>query len=185
LQDELLNRARNGNVAFLSGGDPMVSTTHTDLRLRAAAKKIETKIIHSSPISSAVVGLTGLQNYRFGKSCSIPFPSHNWMPTTPIETISMNLGMNLHTLVYLDISGEKYMSVGEGISIMETMAIKKGVPMPQMIVGIARAGSSDPFVLASTPSKLKVVDFGPPLHVLVVPAAELETIRKLAGSTGN
>ncbi len=73
---DILDRAAAGRVAFLTGGgDPMVSTTHADLRLRAAAAGgIETSIIHASSISSAVSGLSGLQNYRFGKSCSVPFP---------------------------------------------------------------------------------------------------------------
>jgi len=168
--DELLKQAKTKCVAFLIGGDPMISTTHADLRLRAKTQKIDTKIIHGASISSAVCGLTGLQNYRFGKSCSIPYPSHNWNPTAPFETISTNLAMDFHTLVYLDISGERYMTVREGISIIETMAIKKKLPMPPLMIGIARAGSDDQVVIAGTPIKLKDFDFGPPLHILVIPA---------------
>ena len=33
-QQEILSLARDGTVAFLTAGDPMVSTTHADLRLR-------------------------------------------------------------------------------------------------------------------------------------------------------
>ena len=45
-----LEEAREKNVAFLVGGDPMVSTTHLDLRLRALEMGIKTKVIHSSSI---------------------------------------------------------------------------------------------------------------------------------------
>jgi Diphthamide biosynthesis methyltransferase len=80
---EILERAAAGRVAFLIGGDPMVSTTHADLRIRAAAAGIETSIIHAASISSAVCGLSGLQNYRFGKSCSVPFPAGGVVPDDP------------------------------------------------------------------------------------------------------
>ncbi|MGB4757087.1 MAG: diphthine synthase, partial [Candidatus Methanoculleus thermohydrogenotrophicum] len=36
--------------------------------------------------------------------------------------------------------------------------------------GIARAGSESPVVAAGSGAKLRETEFGPPLHVLVVPA---------------
>ncbi len=104
--DEILNKAERENVVFLCAGDPMVSTTHADLRMRAASRGIKTAIIHAASISSAVCGLSGLQNYRFGKSCSVPFPQKNWFPTTSIDVIAQNLSLRLHTLVYLDIQDD-------------------------------------------------------------------------------
>ena len=56
-----LEEARDLNVAFLVGGDAMVSTTHLDLRLRAVGMGIKTRVIHSSSIVTAVSGLSGLQ----------------------------------------------------------------------------------------------------------------------------
>ncbi len=41
-----LEEAREKDVAFLVGGDAMVSTTHLDLRLRAAEMGIDTRVIH-------------------------------------------------------------------------------------------------------------------------------------------
>ncbi len=113
--EELLTKAESADVVFLCAGDPMVSTTHADLRMRAAARGIKTAIIHAASISSAVCGLSGLQNYRFGKSCSVPFPQKNWFPTTSIDVIAQNLSLRLHTLVYLDIQDERYMTVQEAI----------------------------------------------------------------------
>jgi diphthine synthase len=182
---EVLDAAARGRVAFLTGGDPMVSTTHADLRMRAAAAGIETSIIHASSISSAVCGLSGLQNYRFGKSCSVPFPAKGWFPTAPVETVAANLALNLHTLVYLDIQKDRYMRVPEAIAILEEMAAKAGVEPPALYVGIARAGSPQPVVRAGTGAALKETDFGPPLHILVVPAdlhpVEREYLEMFAG----
>lgn len=168
--DMLINSARDGNVVFLTGGDPMISTTHADLRIRAAREGIETQIIHGSSISSAICGLTGLQNYRFGKSCSVPFPAPGWFPTTPFDTIMQNLNSNLHTLIYLDIQSDRYMKVSEGIELIEHMADLQGKKPPKLYLGVARAGSANPMVLAGNGQKLKNADFGLPLHVLVVPA---------------
>jgi diphthine synthase len=167
--EDLLSKAEGSHVVFLCAGDPMVSTTHTDLRMRAAARGIPTAIIHAASISSAVSGLSGLQNYRFGKSCSLPFPHKNWFPTTPIEVIAQNLSLRLHTLVYLDIQDKRYMTVHEAIDLLEQMAAEKKMRVP-LYVGIARAGSGDPIVRAGSAGTLKSVDFGPPLHILVVPA---------------
>ncbi len=113
--EEMLDKAEAGNVVFLCAGDPMVSTTHADLRMRAAERGIRTAIIHAASIASAVCGVSGLQNYRFGKSCSVPFPQKNWSPTTPVDVIAQNLSLRLHTLVYLDIQNERYMTVPEAV----------------------------------------------------------------------
>jgi diphthine synthase len=166
---DLLALAREENVVFLCAGDPMVSTTHADLRMRAGALGIRTSIIHAASISSAVCGLSGLQNYRFGKSCSLPFPRKNWFPTTPVDVIARNLSERLHTLVYLDIHDDLYMTIPEAVALVEQIAGDKNVDIP-LYVGIARAGSGDPVVRAGSAGVMKLQDFGPPLHILVIPA---------------
>jgi diphthine synthase len=167
--DALLTEAEERNVVFLCAGDPMVSTTHADLRIRAAARGIRTAIIHAASISSAVCGLSGLQNYRFGKSCSLPFPQKNWFPTSALDVILQNISLRLHTLVYLDIQDDRFMAVPEAVELLERMAADRKVTIP-LYVGIARAGSEDPFVHAGTADAIRSADFGPPLHILVIPA---------------
>jgi diphthine synthase len=167
--EEILRKAERERVVFLCAGDPMVSTTHADLRMRAALRGIKTEIIHGASISSAVCGLSGLQNYRFGKSCSVPFPQKNWFPTTSIDVIIQNLSLRLHTLVYLDIQDDRYMVIPEAITLLEKMAEDKKMHIP-LYVAIARAGSDNPVVRAGTAEALQSVDFGPPLHILVIPA---------------
>ena len=175
--DELLERAAAGDVAFLTAGDPMVSTTHVDLRIRAAERGIRTAIIHGASISSAVCGISGLQNYRFGKSCSLPFPQKNWLPETPVDVILQNLALRLHTLVYLDIQADRCMTVNEAVDLIEDIAAKKGATIP-LYVGIARAGSDHPVVGAGPASRVRAIDFGPPLHILLVPAELHDMERK-------
>lgn len=166
--EHVLELAKKGPVAFLCAGDPMVSTTHADLRIRAAERGIRTTIIHAASIASAVCGMTGLQNYRFGKSCSLPFPQKNWFPTTPFDVIAQNLGCRLHTIVYLDIQKDRFMTIREAVLLLEQMATEKQIPIP-LYVGIARAGSDDGIVFAGTAEKIVAREFGLPLHILVIP----------------
>jgi diphthine synthase len=70
----ILSAARDGDAAFLTAGDTMISTTHVDLRLRAHERGIDTRIVHGTTAQSAASGLSGLQNYRFGKATTLPFP---------------------------------------------------------------------------------------------------------------
>ncbi|NJD78172.1 MAG: diphthine synthase [Candidatus Methanoperedens sp.] len=188
-----LSHAKDKNVVFLSGGDAMVATTHIDLRLRAKDMGIDTAIIHAPSISSAVSGLSGLQNYRFGKSTTIPFPytrkDKRIISEAPYDTIKMNKKNDLHTLVFLDIDMEKgFMDIKTAISILLEMEERKGegVLVHTLAVGIARAGSDSPSVHADYIDKLKNYDFGGPLHSLVIPAnlhfIEAEALVKLCGA---
>ncbi len=188
-----LVQAREKNVAFLVGGDPMVSTTHLDLRLRALEMGIKTKVVPSSSIVSAISGLSGLQNYRFGRSTSIPFPytarGKRIVVETPYRVVMENLKRDLHTLLFLDIQeDERYMTVNEGARLLLEMeeTMEGDVLHRSLGVGIARAGSEDACVEADLLPRLAEYDFGGPLHVLIIPAKlhfmEAEALVALAGA---
>jgi diphthine synthase len=187
-KDSVLKDALDKNVVFLTGGDAMVATTHVDLRLRAKKIGIQTRIIHGASISSAVCGLTGLQNYRFGKSATVAFPYKNIVSETPYDTIQMNKANGLHSLIFLDIDRDKgYMTINRGIELLLSVEEKRkeGVLKDAICVGVARAGSPEPCVKAGKIDTLQSFDFGGPLHIMVVPAAlhflEEEALVDLAG----
>jgi diphthine synthase len=188
-----LNDAKEQSVVFLTGGDTMVSTTHVDLRLRAIDMGIQTTLIHGSSIASAVCGLSGLQNYRFGKAVTVPHPYTSRGKTivseTPYDTIKMNTENGLHTLVFLDIDSEKgFMTINRALELLLEVEEKRreGIMKNRIAVGIARAGSDAPVVKAGYAQDLDDFDFGAPLHILVVPASlhvvEAEALVKLAGA---
>jgi diphthine synthase len=188
-----LMKAKDRNICFLTGGDTMVSTTHVDLRLRAEKLGIKTRLIHGASIVSAVSGLTGLQNYSFGKSASIPHPYESRRGTrviseTPYEIIKKNRQIGLHTLVFLDIDQEKgYMTINTALELLLELEERRedGFMKNSISVGIARAGSESPVIKADYAEKLKEFDFGKPLHILVLPGKlhflEAEALVKLAG----
>lgn len=189
-----LLQAKDSNIAFLTGGDTMVSTTHVDLRLRALEMGIETRLIHGSSIASAICGLSGLQNYRFGKATTIPHPyisgrGKKVISQTPYDTIKMNTQNGLHTLLFLDIDKEKgFMTVNKALELLLEMEDIRGegVIKDRVAVGIARAGSDAPSVKAGYAHLLKDFDFGEPLHILIIPAplhfVEAEALVKIAGA---
>ncbi len=189
-----LNDAVDNNVVFLTGGDTMVSTTHVDLRLRAIKMGIETRLVHGASIASAVCGLSGLQNYRFGKASTVPHPYTSSrgvtvISETPYDTIKINMENGLHTLIFLDIDKDKgFMTVNEALKLLLEVESRRreGVMKNAIAVGIARAGSGTPVVKAHYAESLCDHDLGEPLHILVIPAElhflEAEALVKLAGA---
>jgi len=184
--EPILSAAREGQAVFLAAGDTMISTTHVDLRLRAHERGIDTRIVHGTTAQSAASGLSGLQNYRFGKATTLPFPgSHggSGVPDSVLETIDANRERGLHTLVYLDIKADRgaYMTAGEGAGLL---ADAYG---DDLGVAIARAGSDDPVVAADRLGALAEREFGDPLHLLVVPGelhhVEADALAELAGAS--
>jgi diphthine synthase len=199
--EPILDAAEEGDVAFLTAGDTMISTTHVDLRLRAAERGVETRIVHGVTAQSAASGLTGLQNYRFGKAVTLPFPyAHGGsdVPESVVDSIEDNLERNLHTLVYLDIKVENRTGdrnskrAGDKSDREEYMTADAAASLlaenwrDALAVAVARAGSPDPLVAADRLSALAERDFGDPLHLLVIPAdlhhIEADALREFGGA---
>ncbi|RAW46574.1 diphthine synthase [Halorubrum sp. 48-1-W] len=175
--EPILEAAEAGDAAFLTAGDTMISTTHTDLRLRAETRGIDTRVVHGVTAQSAASSLTGLQNYRFGKAVTLPFSyAHGGddVPGSVIETIEANRERGLHTVVYLDIKvgtgptgpdpdHEEYMTADHAARLLA-----EGW-RDELAVVVARAGSPDAVVAADRLSALAGREFGDPLHLLVIP----------------
>ena len=171
----ILPYTERGDVAFLIPGDPMISTTHVDLRLRAHNKGIRTSIIHGASIQTGAFSIVGLENYKSGRSVTIPFPQNEKTPViSPLEKICENIHRGLHTLVYLDVkqAENRYMTANEGIrTILDTAKLsKKDCISPNtLMIGIARVGHSDLHVKADKAEELVKEEFGDVPHILIIP----------------
>ncbi|EMA08986.1 diphthine synthase [Haloarcula vallismortis] len=190
--EPILAAAESEDVVFCTAGDTMVSTTHTDLRLRAEDRGIQTRIVHGTTAQTAAGSLTGLQNYRFGKATTLPFEDAHGgdgVPDSVVATIEDNRARDLHTLVYLDIkvddphwdeSDDTYMTASHAAELLSK-------PFPDTLgVVVARAGSPDPLVVADTLDDLAEQTFGEPLHLLVIPGSlhplEADVLESTAGA---
>jgi diphthine synthase len=186
----VLNEAKDRDVAFLTAGDPMVATTHSDLRLRAKQMGVESYVIHAPSIYSAIA-ITGLHIYKFGKSATVAYPEKNWFPTSHYDVIKENKERGLHTMLFLDIKAEqnRYMTANEAMEILLQVEKMKGegVFTPDtLVVVLARAGSFNPTLRAGYVKDMIKEDFGGQPHVMVVPGrlhiVEAEYLVEFAGA---
>ena len=189
----ILKAAENGKAVLLVPGDPLIATTHVALRIEAEKRGIKTCIVHGASIISAVIGLSGLHNYKFGKSVTIPFPDETFSGT-PYDVIAQNRKLGLHTLCLLDIKAEekRCLSIRESLDLLLKIEEKKKkgiVTVDSLAVGIARAGSNNPTVKADSVKKLLDYDFGEPPYSIIFPGKlhfmEAEALIVLAGGPEN
>ena len=186
--EPILERARHEDIAMLVVGDPFGATTHCDLLARARELGVTTHVVHNASIMNAI-GCCGLQLYRFGETISIPFFSQTWRPDSFYAKVAANRRAGLHTLALLDIKvreptmislakGKKpeylpprYMSIRQAIGQLLAVEAERaeGVCPPEArAIGVSRVGHADQQVVTGTLEELRAVDFGGPLHSLVL-----------------
>lgn len=193
LEDEngevILKEAERGKAVLLVPGDPLIATTHVALRLEAEKRGITTRVVHGTSIVSAAMGLSGLHNYKFGRSVTIPFLEN--FSETPYVVIAENLSLGLHTLCLLDINAEekRYLSIKEALEMLLKVEAKRkdgAIADDRLVVGIARAGSLNPTVKADFVKELSRYDFGEPPYTLIFPGKlhfmEAEALIAFAGA---
>lgn len=196
LEDEsgktLLESAKRGKTVLLVPGDPLVATTHVALRIEAEKLGVKTRVVHGASIISAVIGLSGLHNYKFGKSVTIPFnEEYGGISETPYDVVAQNKSLGLHTLCLLDIKAEekRYMTIREGLKVLLEVEEERKqhiITSETLTVGIAKAGSKKPRVKAEFLKELLEYDFGGPPHSIIFPGKlhfmEAEALVVLAGA---
>lgn len=174
LEDEngkaLFNAAEKGKAVFLVPGDPFIATTHVTLRIEAAKRKVATRIVHGASIISAIIGLSGLHNYKFGKTVTIPFQEN--FSETPYNVIAQNKQLGLHTLCLLDLKADekRFLMVGAALEMMQGIEAKRRLGVASddaVVVGVARAGSNAPTLKAGFVSEVAAFDFGEPPMSLI------------------
>ncbi len=185
----ILKAAEKGKTVFLVPGDPFIATTHVSLRIEAEKRGIKTRIIHGASVISAIIGLSGLHNYKFGKTVTIPFPEN--FSETPYNVIAQNKKQGLHTLCLLDLKVDenRFLSINEALTLLLEIEQrrKEGIVTPNTVaVGVARAGSNAPTLKADFIKELLKRDFGKPPHSLIflgdLHFTEAEALVALAGA---
>ena len=185
----ILNAAEKGKTVLLVPGDPFIATTHVTLRIEAEKRGIQTRIIHGASIISAIIGLSGLHNYKFGKTVTIPFPEN--FSETPYNVIAQNKKLGLHTLCLLDIKADekRFLNIPKGLELLlriEQKRKKKVTTPNTLAIGVARVGSQAPVLKADFIRKLLNYDFGEPPHSLIFPGKlhfmEAEALMAFAGA---
>jgi diphthine synthase len=187
----ILSKARTAKVGLLIPGDPMVATTHVDLRLRALKAGIKTRIIHAASITSAAAGATGLQSYKFGRTVTVPASWQGEFPESVYTSIRNNLGLGLHSLVLLEIDSENKTYVTIQIALKQLLALSQrqrepAIKSDTLVAAIARLEAPDMTVKASTVSEILQGDYGEPPYALIFPGKlhfiEAEALHLICGA---
>jgi diphthine methyl ester synthase len=185
---ELLHQSKEKKVCVLIVGDVFSATTHSDLYLRAKQQNIDVTVLFNASILTAV-GQTGLSLYTFGKTTSMVFFEPSWKPATPYDVLAQNISSGLHTMVLLDIKvaessktdllhgvnnpqQPRFMTINQAITqLFELESLhKKNIFTPDTLcVGVARLGSPTAKIVCGTATQLLTVDFGEPMHTLLIP----------------
>ncbi len=173
----ILEEARTGEIAFLIIGDPFSATTHTELFLEAKKQNVPVQVLHNSSILTAI-GITGLQLYKFGRTASLPFREDYQQLESPYNILRANMYLDMHTLFLLDLLPEqgKYMTIAQALDILQAIEKRKKEKVIQdsmRVIGCARLGREDYVIRAGPLEKIKAIDFGRPLHCLIIPAKKL------------
>ncbi|HLM91311.1 MAG TPA: diphthine synthase [Thermoplasmata archaeon] len=165
--------AQHPRVALLVVGDPFAATTHVAIRLAAERAGHSWRYLPNASILTAAAGFLGLMHYRFGRTVSVPMPDPGFVPRSMIDQIAGNLDRGLHTLVLLDLRpGEgRYLTAGEALRTLTERDPDHVVLRPETPVAVvARVGNDSAAGWFGPLGQLIKMDFGPPLHAVVIPA---------------
>ncbi len=132
------------SIALLVFGNALSATTHVQLLLDARRLGIESKVIAGVSIYD-FLGAAGMDQYRFGRTCTIVAPRENYAPGSFYEVIERNFSNGLHTLCLLDIDKEnnRMMDVSQALKILQRIEKKqgKGILQKATLVGLYALGS--------------------------------------------
>ncbi len=174
------------DVALLVFGNALSATTHIQLLLDA--KKLGLKAIALPGISIFdFVGSTGLDQYRFGRACTIVAPKENYAPESFYDVIESNFNAGMHTFCLLDIAAEKdyKMTVAEALSILAKIEKKKcnDILQKATLVGLYALGGKKQMVKSGDLEKMQRSSFALFPQSLVIAASltdkEKEALGKL------
>ena len=184
---KILDESASKNVVLISYGDPMVATTHMELRVRAEKRGISTNVLHNSSILSAISGETGLHSYKFGKTVTAMRGSV--APALSLYfSIHSNLVNGLHSIILLEYDHGKgsYLSPNEAMNNLVNMDEEQGKSvfgLESLVLIASRIGNGSQSVIGGSVKSLSEIDFGDPPHVIILPGelhfTEEEALRYL------
>lgn len=173
--EAILAEALSKRVVLAVPGDPMIATTHTELRTRAIARGIKTRVVHAATIGAAAASESGLHFYKFARTVTIPRDSEGKL-SQQYKVIHDNLLQGAHTLLLLEHDTES----GEGVSpsvaaerllSAEASLKREAIGDGTFVLVLSRLGRPDQRLWGGTLGVMKGEDFGAPPHCVVVPGS--------------
>jgi diphthine synthase len=176
---EILEGAKSKEVAIVTYGDPLIATTHSELRARAAKNSVRTGVLHSASGIASIIGETGLHVYKFGRMVT--------MMSEPQSAISVynavfdNLLAGNHTLILTEYHLDEGTKVPFFLDPASVFRMLLGVERDQrhqifsnddtFAVVASRVGVGDQKLVSGKVRSLVQADFGPGPHSVIIPGA--------------
>jgi diphthine synthase len=186
---KILAEASKKKVALAVLGDPMIATTHGELRARAVKSGLQTRVIHAATIAASAASSSGLHYYKFSTTVTVTREAVNKL-TQVYHTLHQNLQKGAHTLILLEYDVQS----GEGVTPVDAIGglllaegnFKRGVVGGSTFaLVVSRLGRQDESLSAGSFEELARKEFGEPPHSLVIPGklhfTETESISALFG----
>ncbi|MGQ9719027.1 MAG: diphthine synthase [Nitrososphaerales archaeon] len=183
---EIIHQAGKKDVSLVASGDPMVATTHMELRLRAERSGVKTLVIHGPSILCALTGETGLHAYNFGRPVTLMRTGAS--RSTVYEVIHENLARGLHTALLLEYDQASGFSLNPREAIQSLLQMEEDnrqdiIDDDTLLIVASRIGSSFQSISGGNLAGLVHKDYGEPPHLLIVPGrlhfTEIDALRIL------
>jgi diphthine synthase len=171
---EILESAKEKQVALVTYGDPLIATTHSELRSRAARNSIKTAVLHSASGITAIIGESGLHVYKFGRM--VTMMSEPKSAVSVYNTIFENLLAGSHTLILAEYShdeSKEHFFLNPASVFKMVLGVerdqKHGI-ISENTYGIvaSRVGTADQKIRSGRVGSLAKVDFGAGPHSVIV-----------------
>lgn len=170
---KVLTEALAASVVLAVPGDPMIATTHNDLRTRAIEAGIDTAVIHAASIASSAASASGLHYYKFGGTVTVTRGDVSSLQQV-YHTLHRNLLFGMHTLLLLEVDFDTGQGVTpnaalEGLLRAETNFKRDVVSADSFAIVLSRLGRTDSQLKAGSISDLSRLDYGEYPHCLIIP----------------
>ena len=116
-----LNDAGNVDIGLFVTGDPLSATTHNQLRYDLMKRNIGVEVLENASILTEAPSRAGIFHYRVAPPVSLPFCTDNFLPASVINKIRRNLDNSMHTMLLLDLNGQKPMGLDEAAQTLLKM----------------------------------------------------------------
>jgi diphthine synthase len=173
---EILERAGRSEVALVMYGDPLIATTYIELYIRAAKRSISVEVIHSASGITSLIGESGLQIYKFGRTSTIM--SEALSAISVYNTILDNLLLGNHTLILTEYSESKenispfFLDPGDAMKLLldvENDQRNLAFTKDTYLLVASRIGRPDRKIISGQTRSLLEIQYGRGPHSLIVP----------------
>ena len=170
---EILEKAKNKDIALLAYGDPLIATTLTELHVRAVKNSIKVNIIHAASGITSLIGETGLHIYKFGRT--VTMMSEQQSTVSVYNTIFDNLLAGSHTLILTEYNNKHNKLFFLDPIYLFNMLLEvekdlnhKAFSEETFIIVASRVGTKQEKIISGKVKSLKDLNFGTGPHSVII-----------------